>query len=59
VQDRLVVPGFMAVVAELYAPQVHMGRDPGLGHYPRIRVPRFYVQLSKDDLDALLVPLAI
>jgi hypothetical protein len=59
VHDRLVVPGLKEAIVELYAPKVQTGHGPRLGHYPRTRVPWFYMQLSEDDLDTLLVPLAM
>jgi hypothetical protein len=49
----------MVVVVELYKEKKQNGRDPCLGHYPRSRVPRFYVQIVDTDLNPLPVPFAM
>jgi hypothetical protein len=43
VQLRPQVSDLMVIVVELYKEKKQNGCDPCLGHYPRTRVPRFYV----------------
>lgn len=46
---------FLAVYHEVYAPRVHVGRPPQLGHGPREKLHAFFMQVESQGLLALIV----